>query len=175
MTSKYDILKNTILNSTLDNQSKQDYINKLNQSISENDISIVRNIISTPIINTTIANLGFNPTSIMRDTYKPGFSFKSSSNTSSNSLSNTKPVTDNNIKNAVIVTKEQETGIDNNGNPEIIKSSIQIVKKSNKFNKLNNKDVAISQNQPFQFSDETQLLNEKLIDDNTIPFSKKLK
>jgi hypothetical protein len=184
MTSTFDILRKTIMNSNLSEQNKNTYLEKLNNTTSttstttDNNISsTLRDIISNPVINTTMSNLGFNPSAIMRDTYKPGFSFKSQEIPQQQQQQQNvplKPVNKQNIKNAVIITKEQETGIDKTGKQEIIKSSIQVVQKGKKFNELNDKKIPLNQNQPFKYSDETPLLDEKLVD-KRIPFSKKLK
>jgi hypothetical protein len=176
MTSTIDILRNTINNSNLSDENKQTYLNKINTTTTTNSASTVRNIISNPVINTTMANLGFNPSSIMMDTYKPAFSFKAKENTQQETqIDNTPPklVNKQNIKNAFIITKEQEIGINKKGKQEIIHSSINIVKKAEKYKKYNEKQIPINQNQPFKFSDETILLNEKL-GNAKIPFSKKL-
>jgi len=173
MASTFDILRKTISNSNLSESNKQTYLNQLNSST---ETSTARNIISNPVINTTMANLGFNPNSIMRDTYKPGFSFKSSNTTPTTQQQQAviqKPVNKNNIRNAVIITKEQKTGINDKGKPEIIASSIQVVQKAVKYNNLNDKKVPIDQNQAYKFSDETPLLDEKIVNP-VIPFSKKL-
>lgn len=183
MTSTFDILRNSIINSGLNQENKENYLKQLNTSISTTNTTnttnttspIVRNIISNSVINTSMANLGFNPNAIMRDTYKPGFSFNNVSSESINKdTAPIKQVNKQNLKNAVIITKEQEIGINKYGKQEIIKSSIQIVQKANKFNKFNDKQIPLNQQQPFKFSDETPLLDEKLVNKN-IPFSKKIK
>lgn len=174
MASTVDILRKTIEKSNLSQASKDTYLGKIDAS---NDASTLRNIISNPVVNTTMANLGFNPSSIMRETYKPRYSFK----TSDNSIQQPqqpinqpmKPVNKQNIKNAVIITKEQETGINEEGKPEIIKSSIQIVQKAKQFNKVNDQRIPLERMQPFKFSDDTPLLDEKIVNPR-IPFSKKL-
>ena len=180
MTSTFDVLRNTIINSQLNQSQKETYLKQLdtttNTTTNIDTTPIIRNIIADPIINSTMANIGFNPNSIMRDTYNPGFSFKKpiqENNYSSVNIQGQKPVDKQNIKNAVIITKEQATGPNNYGQPEIIKSSIQIVRKANKFNKFNDKKIPLNQQQAFIYSDETPLLDEKLVN-RRIPFSKKI-
>jgi hypothetical protein len=181
MSSTIDILRNTINSSNLSQANKDAYLSKLNATATNNPSisSNVRNIVSNPVINTTMANLGFNPSAIMRDTYKPGFSFKSTPTVTQQQQQQPannqplKPVNKQNIKNAVIITKEQETGINEQGKPEIIKSSIQIVQKAKQFKKVNDQRVPLERMQPFKFSDETPLLDEKIVNPR-IPFSKKL-
>lgn len=178
MASTFDILRKTISNSNLSDANKETYLKQLNKSTETetNTSSTARSIISNPVINTTMANLGFNPSAIMRDTYKPGFSFKSDGPIVSQSQTQPvieKPVNKKNQKNAVIITKEQKTGINDKGKPEIIASSIQIVQKAKKYNNINDKKVPIDQNQAYKYSDETPLLDEKIVNP-TIPFSKKL-
>jgi hypothetical protein len=184
MTSTFDILRNSIINSGLSEQNKETYLKQLNTTSETTTTTpsstispIVRNIVSNPVVNTTIANLGFNPSAIMRDTYKPGFSFKSTTEETTAQQPTTqmaKQVNKQNLKNAVIITKEQETGINEFGKPEIIKSSIQIVQKGKKFNKVNDQRIPLNQQQPFKYSDETPLLDEKLVNQR-FPFSKKIK
>jgi hypothetical protein len=169
MISIYDILKKTILSSQLNEKTKQTFMDQLIESVSKNDASGIRKIISNPVINGGIGILEYNPTAIMRDTYIPGISFKSQNtdtdnNNNKNNNGPKKPVTDKNIKNAVIITKEQETGIGKSGNQEIIKSSIQIVQMADKFNSTNSTNVPINQNQSYKYSDETPLNNEILVD-----------
>jgi hypothetical protein len=174
----YDIMHNTIINTPLNPQNKQNYLQQLQTAATNTKPQeILRGIISNPIINSNMPNLGFNPSAIMRDTYKPAFSFKKNDDTqeqqSQNQSQIPKPVNKQNIKNAVIITKEQETGIGKEGDPEIISSSIRIVQKAKKFNKLNDQKIPINNNQPFKFSDQTPLLDEKIVNPR-IPFSKKL-
>jgi hypothetical protein len=47
------------------------------------------------------------------------------------------------------------------------------VQKAQRFPKLNDKKIPINNNQPFKVSDETPLLDEKIVNPR-IPFSKKL-
>ena len=175
-TNIYDIMSKTINGSQLSEQSKQNYLQQLGSTTSKPE-QMLRGIISNPVINSTMANLGFNPSAIMRDTYKPAFSFKGNeeSPTAQQNATSTpeKPVNKQNMKNAVIITREQETAIAKDGNQEIVKSSIQIVQKAKKFNKFNDKKIPVNNNQPFKISDETPLLDEKIVNPR-IPFSKKL-
>jgi hypothetical protein len=178
-----EIMKKTIDNSGLSEERKQTYLKQLETATTTTSTTydkpqqILRGLLSNPVLNTSALNLGFNPSAIMRDTYKPAFSFKNNESTQTQQQSQQqqvqKPVDNKNIKKAIIITKEQETGIDKNGNPEIIKSSIQIVQPAKPFKNFNDKKVPINQNQPFKYSDETPLLDEKIVDQR-IPFSKKL-
>jgi hypothetical protein len=180
-----EIMKKTIDNSGLSEERKQSYIKQLETATSTTEGTsynkpqeILRGLLSNPVLNTSALNLGFNPSAIMRDTYKPAFSFKSNETRQTQQQQPQqqqvqKQVDNKNIKKAIIITKEQETGIDKSGNPEIIKSSIQIVQQAKPFKKFNDKRVPVNQNQPFKYSDETPLFDEKIVD-KQIPFSKKL-
>jgi hypothetical protein len=179
----YDMLRKTIANSGLTEQSKSTYLNQLQNSMSNTTTTttspispVVRNIISNPVVNSTMSNLGFNPSAIMRDTYKPGFSFKTTTEPSTQqqtAVQLAKPVNKQNLKRAVIIIKEQQVGQDVKGRPEIIKSSIQVVNKAKKYAKLDDHYIPLNQNQAYKVSDETPLLDEKIVD-KRIPFSPKL-
>ena len=171
----YDIMHKTINSSQLSETNKQNYLQQMGTTVSKPE-QMLRGIISNPVVNSTMANLGFNPSAIMRDTYKPAFSFKKNEQTPIIQKNNDileKPVNKQNLKNAIIITKEQETAIDQKGNPEIVASSINIVQKAKQFNKFNDKKIPINNNQPFKYSEQTPLLDEKIVNPH-IPFSKKL-
>lgn len=179
MSSVYDILRKGIANSGLSKESKTTYLNKIeNLNNNQNKDKVIRDVISNPLVNTTLVNIGFNPSNIMYDTYrKPIISFKSNNNNikdENNNKKNSNPINKKDIDDASIITKEQVVGIGKNGKPEIIKSSKQIVKIKEKYTTLDENNIPLNQKQSYLYSDEEILLDEKIVD-KKIPFSKKLK
>jgi len=164
---------------TISTVQKTVLLDNLNKSNEDTLAPTIRNIISTPSVAKTLSNNGINTDFIMKETYKPRFSFKASEQTTANTSSQqfqpppVNKLNKQNIKDAVIITKQQEVGTDAKGKREIIQSSIQVVKPDKVYVKKNEKGIPVNQNQSFKYSDNLPLLKQKLVNKN-IPFSKKL-